>query len=104
MRLLCLTILLILVNMPGAWAAESACQKVKPFQTEINIEMLTPPPVYDLTKNLAYLNNDGGRSTAEWLKKNGLESVWVAKDMQTQGTAAGGWGAFSQYSWELCQV
>jgi len=97
MRIILLAFLLCLLNVQHASAEESACQKVKPFVTEINVEILTPPPVYDLTKNIAFLNKDGGKASEEWIKKNGLSGIWMAKDMQTQGTAAGGWGAFTGY-------
>ncbi len=89
-----------LLPLSGAYAqaTPSACAQKKPYASKITINMETPDPYYDLTKNLAFLNNDGGRSHEEWLKKNKMEGVWSSKHMQTAGRASGGWAAYYSYS------
>lgn len=78
-------------------AQASVCAQKKPWNSDILIEMETPDPHFDLTKNINYLNSDGGRSAEEWLKKNNMQGVWSSKHMKTHGLASGGWGAYYEY-------
>lgn len=90
--------LLMLICANPVWAQDSVCAQKKPFVSDILIEMETPDPHYDFSRDLAYLNNDGGKSAEEWLKKNNMQGVWSSKHMQTAGLASGGWGVYYEYT------
>ncbi len=93
-----LSLLLLLFSTQSVSAEPSACAQKKPYVSQININLETPEPHYDLTKTLAFLNSDGGKSSKEWLKKNEMEGIWSSKHMQTAGQAAGGWAAYYSYN------
>lgn len=90
-------VLSLMVGSSTVRAEPSACEKIKPRPSVININLETPDPYYDLDRSLAYLNSDGGKGAEEWLKKNNMQNIWSSKHMTTAGRAAGGWGAYYQY-------
>ncbi len=83
----------------AAASSDSPCLQKKPYQSDVVINLEVPVPYYDLTRNKAYLNNDGGRSKREWLAKNNMVGVWSSNHMTTLGVASGGWAV--NYRWRL---
>ena len=88
-------IVFLLLIMPFAAQAES-CRAAKDFTTAIHIDLQTPPPVLDTSKTIAQINQGQDAQHEEWLKKNGMQTIWKPENMETAGTTSGAWGAFPE--------
>lgn len=80
-------------------ATQTTCQTIKPYKTEIVINLEVPDPYYDFTKNKNQVNAAGQASRDEWLARNNMHGVWSSNHMTTLGQASGGWAA--NYSWNI---
>ena len=98
MRRISRVILIVLcLTAPKAFAQESSCGQKKPYASNVTINMETPDPVYDLTKNIKFLNSDGGASSREWIQKNKMQGIWSSRHIEKAGQAAGGWAVYYNY-------
>lgn len=74
------------------------CSAIKPYQTRINITYETVDPVYDLSLSMEEMDDEkADERQKHWLRKNGLETLWTADDLVTQGLASGAWGMSTSY-------
>ncbi len=78
-------------------AHAATCQGSKGFTTALNVNLETPPPVLDLKRSLSDINEGQNEAHEEWLKKNGMQTIWKAENMETAGTTAGAWGSFVDF-------
>jgi hypothetical protein len=74
-----------------------ACAGAKDFRTALKIDLAVPGPYFDFSQSRKQLNSDRQEAHEEWLKKNGMQTVWSADRMETLGLASGGWGLVSQF-------
>lgn len=94
----------VIMTGPPALAQEvfsdrKGCHANKPGQTAIKINLtLEEEPIYDLSRSIAWLNRDGGKSTAEWLARNGLTAIYKPSQFVTKGQAHGGLAMTSRAS------
>lgn len=80
-------------------ATQTTCLQLKPYKTEIAINLEVPDPYYDLTKNKSQVNSAGQATREEWLARNNMHGIWSSNHMTTLGQASGGWAA--NYSWSI---
>lgn len=81
-----------------AQSADFDCSTIKPFNTKINITFETVDPVYELDIAASELEDDAANERqTKWLEENGLESLYTADDLVTQGLASGGWAMASNF-------
>jgi len=104
-----LALILVFATLP-AYAA--SCKSLKDFQTGLKVDLQIPAPVIDQSMTRRELNKGEDARHKEWLKKNGMESVWSAGNLETAGLASGGSGlvfafkltgkAHDEYGFEVC--
>lgn len=75
----------------------SACAREKNFTTSVKFNLETPSPTFDFTKTRKQMNAGQREAHEAWLKQNAMQTVWQADEMETLGTAAGGWGMMHQF-------
>lgn len=101
MRLFFISFLVFMMCvLPQAARAQTDfdCLALKPFETRINITYETVDPVYDLSLGIDEMDNEHADERQDrWLRKNGLETLWTADDLVTQGLASGAWGMFMDF-------
>lgn len=90
-------IAVLLLPAPSYAAKYRACAGVKDFKTALKLDLAIPGPYFDFSQSRKQLNSDRKEAHEEWLKKNGMQTVWSADRMETMGLASGGWGLVSQY-------
>lgn len=100
MRWIGLTVLMAFLLLAGP-KAFAACQQKKQYTSKIVINMETPDPVYDLSNDIKFLNNDGGASAKEWIEKNKMQGIWSSQHMEKAGQAAGGWAVYYNYKLDV---
>jgi hypothetical protein len=96
-----ITVLLIVAGSSSdpayAQGKYRACAGAKNFRTVLKVDLAIPDPHFDFSQTRRQLNNGREKMHEEWLKKNGMQTVWSADKMETVGQAAGGWGFISQF-------
>ncbi len=90
-----LTFFLLLAVPSFAFAG---CADKKGFKTATKIDLSLPNALFDQSKTLKEMNEDQSLAHEQWLKKNGMETVWKASSMETYGLAAGGFGTAMQFA------
>ncbi len=95
-RLACLCFLALL-TAPPAHAKALGCAALKDFATRISVNVELPNVVYDFSKSRREINRNQHAQHEEWLKKNNMQAIWRASEMETLGYAAGGWGLSSGF-------
>ncbi len=80
-------------------AVQTTCLTLKPYKTDVLINLEVPDPYYDFTKNRDQVNNAGKVTRDEWLARNNMHGIWSSNHMTTLGQASGGWAA--NYSWNI---
>jgi hypothetical protein len=90
--------MILFLPQPSHAGKYRACAGAKDFRTALKIDLAIPEPHFDFSKSRKQMNGDGEKEAhKEWLKKNGMQTVWSADRMETLGLAAGGWGLISQF-------
>jgi hypothetical protein len=83
---------------PDAEGTGQLCLDLKKQQTYINFDVLIPEPTYDNSRSAKALSRETGqKANQEWLTKNGLDELWAASELSTQGYAATGWQLLPEF-------
>jgi hypothetical protein len=70
-------------------ATQTTCLQLKPYKTEIAINLEVPDPYYDLAKNKSQVNSAGQATREEWLARNNMHGIWSSNHMTRWGRRQG---------------
>lgn len=97
MQKIFLSCLALAVVLCGPAKAAETCQSLKRIKSTQSVSINIPAPHYDLEKSKEDLNEGMKEHHEEWLKRNGLELVISADNMETLGLNSSGWSISNSF-------
>ena len=91
----------VFVFSAPTFAQTRTCDHIKKPALQVNINLTIPEAAYNYQKSLKELTSKGFEGTVEWLQKQGIQSVGVAKHLgqfyNIRGVASGGYAYAMDY-------
>ncbi len=84
--------LIVLMLISTGADADTGCQDIKDFTSDVVINLTIPDNYYDFSKTTEMLTAERREGSEKWLEEHGLQTGWRIDDMTTGGVTETGLG------------